>query len=246
MMVATQEKTRKYDILRMLVDEYVETAEPVGSEVLCARHRLSWSPATVRNDFMALEEEGYLAKPHTSGGRVPTNKAYRIIRDEMFEDDSRELSEQWDPFEHAQVTRPSLGHLADRYHFISRMLADLTHHVVLCGQTDGELAEAGLSLLVREPEFANQELVANVAAFLEDFTEKTKQMAAQLLQHTLGVYIGEENAFPEIQSCSLLIASFSTAGRKEGFVALLGPTRMPYERNVAFVKHAADALGKRI
>ena len=246
MMAAIQEKTRKYDILRMLVAEYVETAEPVGSEAFCVRHRLSWSPATVRNDFMALEDEGYLAKPHTSGGRIPTNKAYRVIRDEVLEETDEEFLELWDPFAHAHIARPAHREQFDRYRRVSHMLAQLTRHVVLCGQVNGEIAEAGLSLLVREPEFAEQELVANVAEFLEMFTLGTRQTWNKFLANDVDVYIGEENIFPELKLCSLLIARFSVAGREEGFVALLGPTRMPYERNVAFAKHAADALGKRL
>jgi heat-inducible transcriptional repressor len=74
---------RKLDVLRAIVEDYVETNEPVGSKALAERHRLGVSPATIRNDMAALEEEGYIAQPHTSAGRVPTDKGYRLFVDRL-------------------------------------------------------------------------------------------------------------------------------------------------------------------
>ena len=74
---------RKLDVLRAVVVDYVQTHEPVGSRALVERHRLDVSPATIRNDMAALEEEGYLTQPHTSAGRVPTDKGYRLFVDKL-------------------------------------------------------------------------------------------------------------------------------------------------------------------
>ena len=65
---------RRLDVLRAIVEDYVETREPVGSRMLVERHQLGVSPATIRNDMAALEDGGYIAQPHTSAGRVPTDK----------------------------------------------------------------------------------------------------------------------------------------------------------------------------
>ena len=69
---------RKLAVLRAIVEDYVSTQEPVGSKTLVERHQLGVSPATVRNDMAALEEEGFIAQPHTSAGRIPTEKGYRL------------------------------------------------------------------------------------------------------------------------------------------------------------------------
>ncbi|MDQ1539901.1 MAG: heat-inducible transcriptional repressor [Actinomycetota bacterium] len=74
---------RKLAVLRAIVQDFVSTNEPVGSKVLVERHHLGVSPATVRNDMAALEEEGYIAQPHTSAGRVPTDKGYRLFVDRL-------------------------------------------------------------------------------------------------------------------------------------------------------------------
>ena len=74
---------RRLAVLRAIVEDYVATREPVGSKVLVERHSLGVSPATIRNDMAALEEEGYIAQPHTSAGRVPTDLGYRLFVDRL-------------------------------------------------------------------------------------------------------------------------------------------------------------------
>jgi heat-inducible transcriptional repressor len=74
---------RKLAVLRAIVEDYVATEEPVGSKTLVERHHLGVSPATVRNDMAALEEEGFITQPHTSAGRIPTDKGYRLFVDRL-------------------------------------------------------------------------------------------------------------------------------------------------------------------
>lgn len=76
---------RRLDVLRAIVEDYVQTREPVGSRMLTERHQLGVSPATVRNDMAALEEAGLIAQPHTSAGRIPTDKGYRLFVDRLAE-----------------------------------------------------------------------------------------------------------------------------------------------------------------
>lgn len=77
------QEDRRLAVLRAIVEDYVATEEPVGSKALVERHHLNVSPATIRNDMAALEDEGYLAQPHTSAGRVPTDKGYRLFVDRL-------------------------------------------------------------------------------------------------------------------------------------------------------------------
>ncbi|WP_283134809.1 heat-inducible transcriptional repressor HrcA [Rhizohabitans arisaemae] len=74
---------RKLAVLRAIVEDYVSTNEPVGSRALADKHNLGVSPATIRNDMAALEEQGYITQPHTSAGRVPTDKGYRLFVDRL-------------------------------------------------------------------------------------------------------------------------------------------------------------------
>jgi heat-inducible transcriptional repressor len=118
---------RKLEVLRAIVEDYVATQEPVGSKALVERHNLRVSPATVRNDMAVLEEEGYLRQPHTSAGRVPTDKGYRLFVDRL----SR--IKPLTPAERRAIERFLIGavDLDDVVHRTVRLLAQLTRQVAV-------------------------------------------------------------------------------------------------------------------
>src|SRR5262245_26142394 len=118
---------RKLEVLRAIVEDYVATQEPVGSRALVERHHLTVSPATVRNDMAVLEEEGFIRQPHTSAGRVPTDRGYRLFVDKLSR--VKPLS----PAERRAIERFLLGavDLDDVVHRTVRLLAQLTRQVAI-------------------------------------------------------------------------------------------------------------------
>ena len=118
---------RRLDVLRAIVEDYVSTNEPVGSKSLVERHNLGVSPATVRNDMAALEDEGYITQPHTSAGRVPTDKGYRLFVDRL--SSVKPLSGA----ERKAIESFLMGaaDLDDVVHRTVRLLATLTHQVAV-------------------------------------------------------------------------------------------------------------------
>jgi len=118
---------RKLDVLRAIVEDYVQTQEPVGSKALVDRHQLGVSPATVRNDMAALEEEGFIMQPHTSAGRIPTDKGYRLFVDRLTS--IKPLS----PAERRAIATFLQGavDLDDVVHRSVRLLAQLTQQVAI-------------------------------------------------------------------------------------------------------------------
>ncbi|MEU8004104.1 heat-inducible transcriptional repressor HrcA [Catellatospora sp. NPDC049111] len=118
---------RKLEVLRAIVEDYVATQEPVGSKALVERHALGVSPATVRNDMAVLEEEGFIRQPHTSAGRVPTDRGYRLFVDRLSR--VKPLS----PAERRAIERFLVGavDLDDVVHRAVRLLAQLTRQVAV-------------------------------------------------------------------------------------------------------------------
>jgi heat-inducible transcriptional repressor len=118
---------RKLDVLRAIVEDYVATQEPVGSKALVERHQLRVSAATVRNDMAVLEDEGYLRQPHTSAGRVPTDRGYRLFVDKLSR--IKPLS----PAERRAIERFLVGavDLDDVVHRTVRLLAQVTGQVAV-------------------------------------------------------------------------------------------------------------------
>jgi heat-inducible transcriptional repressor len=118
---------RRFEVLRAIVEDYVATEEPVGSKALAERHHLGVSPATIRNDMASLEEGGYITQPHTSAGRVPTDKGYRLFVDRLAT--VKPLS----PPERRAIESFLQGavDLDDAIGRTVRLLAQITHHVAV-------------------------------------------------------------------------------------------------------------------
>jgi len=118
---------RRFEVLRAIVEDYVATEEPVGSKALAERHHLGVSPATIRNDMASLEEGGYITQPHTSAGRVPTDKGYRLFVDRLAS--VKPLS----PPERRAIESFLKGSvdLDDAIGRTVRLLAQLTHNVAV-------------------------------------------------------------------------------------------------------------------
>lgn len=118
---------RKIEVLRAIVEDYVTTSEPVGSKTLVERHQLGVSSATIRNDMAVLEAEGYIVQPHTSAGRIPTDKGYRLFVDRLTDIRSMSQAEQ-------KAIRTFLEHSVDLDDVMTstvRLLAALTKQVAL-------------------------------------------------------------------------------------------------------------------
>jgi heat-inducible transcriptional repressor len=118
---------RKLEVLRAIIEDYIATNEPVGSKALADRHSLGVSPATIRNDMAALEEEGLIAQPHTSAGRIPTDAGYRIFVDRLTELKPLSGAEK----RAIQVFLDGAADLDDVLHRAVRTLAQLTRHVAV-------------------------------------------------------------------------------------------------------------------
>ena len=118
---------RKLEVLRAIIEDFIATNEPVGSKALAERHNLGVSPATIRNDMAVLEEEGLIAQPHTSAGRIPTDAGYRLFVDRLTE--LKPLS----PAERRaiQTFLDGAADLDDVLHRAVRTLAQVTRHVAV-------------------------------------------------------------------------------------------------------------------
>ena len=125
---------RKLEVLRAIVADYVSSQEPVGSKSLVERHDLGVSPATVRNDMAALEEEGYITQPHTSAGRIPTDKGYRLFVDRLGSIKPLSAAEQ----RAIQTFLSGALDLDDVLLRTVRLLAQVTQQVAIVGVSDAQ------------------------------------------------------------------------------------------------------------
>lgn len=224
-------KGRQKDILGWVVREYTKTAKPVASGDLVQDFHLKVSPATIRNEMLELDHLGYLDQPHTSAGRVPTDQGYRFFIDYLLEDiplNSKRKNIIKETFEEENED--------EFIRELSKLAAGFTNNLVLCGLKD-VLHKSGFSQLLDEPEFSSQKMVRNLGKFLDRLDDEILDFMEDLEENKETVFIGEENPFEEGQDMSMMITEWRHPEGFNGFLALIGPKRMNYEKNKAFIHY---------
>lgn len=164
---------RKLEVLRAIVTDYVSTREPVGSKALVERHALDVSPATIRNDMAVLEEEGYLIQPHTSAGRVPTDKGYRLFVDRLASVKPLSGTER----RAISTFLAGAADMDDIVHRTVRLLAQLTHQVAIVQ------FPAARSTTIRHVELVSLH-PERVLLIVIDSTGRIDQRSLNLAEHT--------------------------------------------------------------
>jgi heat-inducible transcriptional repressor len=210
---------RQQKILTVVVKEYIRSADPVSSGMICRRYRVAASPATVRNELADLTDEGYLRQPHTSSGRVPTNKAYRFFVNEVIADSALQESEK------VQVLQP------DSFEGAVDWLSHRLQAFSLAALEDGRMGWGGLDELLAQPEFNTHEEIKRLGYAIERMRENLEDLFLEFENAQPTIFVGEEAPILEHPELSVLVSPFETSQRHRGVFLSVGPTRMPYERN---------------
>lgn len=233
---------RQRQILSELIKEYVKNAEPVSSNFLLEKCGLDCSAATVRAEMLNLEKEGYLAQPHTSAGRVPTDKAYRYFVDNLLKEKETVLSEK-----DRRIIDKTIQSSPREPHAISanlaRSMAHLTDDLVLSGIADtDEYYRVGFSNIFELPEFAQMEDIFGLGSIFDEFESYFHSILSQFSGEDLLVYIGRENPGRNTAKETVLITRYPLPHGYEGISAVIGPMRMAYDRNMALLKYVTQRM----
>ena len=251
---------RQREILCQIIEEYAETASPVGSVTMAKLFGVS--PATIRAEMARLEAMGLIAQPHTSAGRVPTDAGYRYYVNHLEEDEddagaeypavkvpeAKMIEEGW----HRKVDNGKLNRglhaLEVRVTSQSRAdaairgavdaLVELTGNLGLA-TIGGQLYLAGMSRLFTQPEFGDTRRVQAVAKLLDNLEPWLMEAAPG---EALNIFIGQENPIGRNSEVSLIISKFRSPFSDRSYIGVLGPTRQNYSRVMALVKHAGNML----
>jgi heat-inducible transcriptional repressor len=223
---------RQREILCSIIEEYAETASPVGSVTLAKLFEVS--PATIRAEMARLEALGLIAQP----GRVPTDAGYRFYVNNL------ESSEDNNPIEndrgaHAlevRVTSQSRADAAIRGAVDS--LVELTGNLGLA-TIGNQLYLSGISSLFNQPEFMDTARVQSVAKLLDNLEPWLREAAPG---EPLNIFIGHENPIGKNSEVSLIVSKFRSPFSDKSYIGVLGPTRQNYSRVMSLVRHAGNML----
>lgn len=258
-------RQRRDAIFRLIVESYVETAEPVGSRTISKHSDMKLSPASIRNVMSDLEEMGLIKQPHTSAGRVPTDKGYRYYVDSLMRREVLPGKERdWVTSELRKAH--SIEGLAEK---VSKVISELTENAALIYirnlkrvsflnhlleelveaqrlgdffEEDAELFIEGAFRILEQPEFHDFVRMKNLLRAFDQKYDFLKILVDDLKEEGIHVHIGKENALGQLENVSMVVKDYYVGGRPIGGVAAVGPTRMDYPKVVSVVDFVADSV----
>jgi transcriptional regulator of heat shock response len=229
---------RQKSIFRIIVREYLRSAEPVGSAIIASRHDLGVSSATIRNDMAELEFKGLLEQPHTSAGRIPTEQGYRYYVDEFVGTPELAANSRVQLDEQTMV---ALRHEeAHSLRGFAKSVAQLSGETVFV-HLGGESFLTGMTNLVAKPEFHGSSMMAAASRVVDDLELIIKEVEKKPTGE-IEIFIGQDNPFG--QDLSTVLTTIKVPALGEGVFGILGPTRMDYDSNVALMRYVRERFRK--
>ena len=225
---------RQAKILQLIVGEYIQTVEPVGSKFLKMKFQLPVSSATIRNDMSTLEQEGFLRQPHTSAGRIPTEKAYLFYL--------QHISQKKKSVQGAAKMQKATDEIKNEERLlktVAKTLVDLSGETVLVAFDPHWSYYAGVSNLFSKPDFHNLSQLQDLSELIDQFDDVICDLF-EVVSDEPCVMIGSENPFGA--SMSVIIVKYELSNRKDGLLGLIGPLRMDYARNIALIQQAREII----
>lgn len=230
---------RQGKILAAIVEQYAEVASPVGSVTLAKL--FSVSSATIRAEMAKLEEMEYIMHPHTSAGRIPTDKGYRWYVNNISEQSPQESGQPEDVDRSARAIDTRVQNAGEPEQAIRsavRSLVELTNNVGLA-TIGGALYVRGIGSLFTQPELADFSSAREVARLLDNLEPWLREAAPN---QPLSVYIGRENPIGKSAACTLIISRFRSPFSDHSYIGVLGPTRQDYRTVINLVRHTGKML----
>jgi len=237
---------RQEVLLASVINEYIGTAEPVSSKFIEKLGFFGLSSATIRAEMNELEDSGYFNQPHTSSGRIPTDRAYRYFLDNLIEPENCEIG-----FECKRKINNTLRGIGNDPReinkIIAQLLSDLSNNLVITNVLEqSEFYKIGLSSLFEMPEFREFDRAFKLTSFFDEFESMFALIEKEFFSDDFKVFIGRENPVKNVKDETVMFAKYSLPDNLTGSLTLVGPTRMDYGRNIGLIKYTTGELNKLI
>src|SRR3989338_10394438 len=240
-------KDRQKLILDAVIQEYIETAFPVASSRIVDKFKFPYSSATVRNELLALDEAGFLEQPHTSAGRIPTEKGYRFYIEEYFDGD--ELLEKNERVILSEIFSARGGSAYGRQQnteeeflkLLARTVSEISRSFTVAGLYENDMFyKTGISEAFDEPEFEYKNTLKEFSGLSDFIDEEIRNIFEPGDFKKPKAFVGKENPIREARNYGMVVSSVITPNKKETLVAVLGPKRMDYRKNISLFEFLGE------
>jgi transcriptional regulator of heat shock response len=225
----TQFSDRKKEIFKIIIEDYFSRAQPIGSKHVAERQNDKFSPATIRNEMASLEEEGYIEQPHTSAGRIPTDKGYRYYVDNLMRSRGLNHKEEEAIKKVSGQTQEDIEMFAHHMIEVASTLTQLAAAIIIeDGQKRQRVYHFGIGNIASQPEFKSIERLSRIIKAFEQDDLLSSVLREYSLEKGITITIGSENRYKEIRECSVVVCPCMVKGEEVGSIGIIGPTRMSY------------------
>lgn len=230
--------SRQTKILQLIIEEYIETAKPVGSEMLDKKFNLGVSPATLRNEMAELTRLGFLTQPHTSSGRAPTPQALKFYVQNLMQ--AKDLSVT-DEVKIKEKVSDYKKEFEKALRQATHELANATKSLAVSADSEGDVYHSGTANILSMPEFYDIDLTRNVLNLLDEFDSITK-IFSQGKGPGVQILMADDLGLKFLSPCAVIYQRFGQGTKFEGTIGVMGPCRLNYSRLVPAVNYFGNLI----
>jgi len=225
---------RQIAILKALVDEYIETAQPISSDTLERKYNLNVSPATIRNEMVQLSKEGYLKKTHASSGRVPTSMGLKFYVRNLLKPKDISVADEVAVKEKIWDYRQEVNRLI---HQATIELARRTGALAIAIDTDDQFYWAGVANILDFPEFWDIDLTHSLLSLLDESSFWENLVSRVSEEAPVHVLLGDDFGVDYLEPCGFVFSRLNIGDKKNGIIGVIGPCRFAYGHIIPMVNY---------
>ncbi len=231
---------RQIQVLKCIVEEFTETAAPVGSETLDKKYNLGVSPATIRNEMVQLTQKGFLKQPHTSAGRVPSPQAIKMYIKELMKEKELSVSEEVAVKERVWDHRFELERLLSE---ATHCLAERTNAISVAATDDNRVYHAGYAHILEMPEFFDIDVTRSVLSLLDETQALIDIFKKATGDEPVHILLGEELGNRFLEPVGMVFTDLKMKER-HGVLGVIGPSRLDYPYVVPMVRYFGNLINQ--
>lgn len=232
---------RQRALLKAIVEEYIESAEPIGSEVIERKYNLGVSPATIRIEMVRLTEMGYLRQPHTSAGRTPTSMGMRFYIQELMKEKQLPVTAE------VSIKEKMMSQRLKRERLIKEAVSALAQRLDMLGlaiDDEGQLYYAGAANILDWPEFYDIDVTRFVLSLFDENPRLQEIIGRAVGPDPIHILFGEDMEFEYLRPTSFVFTKYDVAPEKEGVIGVIGPARMNFALVFPYIKYVRNLLNE--
>ncbi len=230
---------RQKSLLKVIIEQYILSAEPVGSEVIDRDYNLGVSPATIRIEMSKLTDMGYLRQPHTSAGRIPTAAGMRLYIQELMKEKQLPVAAEvsikekfWqERYKQERLLREGVKALAQRCGMLG-----------MATDQDNQLYYAGVANILDWPEFYDIDVTKFVLSLFDEYLTLQQIIAKAQGTEPVHILFGEELEYESLRTIGFVFTKYEFGPDNGGIVGVIGPARMNFSLVIPYVKYVRDML----